>query len=792
VLSPIQVLELYNGRVNFYNSNYINDVYSAITTTNPSYTINKSMYYSINYNDLTSIGPDTYNINFTNGIVTITETNPNIITDKSYPLLKDFSGNTIAPTAWYAFDTSTNIGLDSIGLYSMTNNGNVNVSLGVKGDYSASFNGSNQYLSTSLGVNLNNKSFSISFWSKTNASNIYNPIYGSDRTTGFIIRGDLYIGYRDTNIFTFRFYYDDLDTSVYASDVGIWIHWTCTYNVSNNQRIIYRNGVSVVSGTSGGALNGTTNFAIGRVFGTNYFNGSVDDLRIYAGVVLSGTQVSELYNGRVTLYTMNNTLYNTLTFSKMSYLVSNPLYCSFNYGATLYTIKNNIYEFIFNTGSISINLARPVSITDKSYPILKDSSSNNINPSAWYAFDDSTNIGLDSMGMYNMTNTGSVNVLTGIKGDYSASFNGSQYLSTASGVNINNKSFSISFWSKTNSNGVYNFIYGTTGTNYATRAKLCIGYRNTNIFTFSFYGDDLDGGTYASDVGVWIHWTCTYNVTNNQRIIYRNGVSVATGTSGGALNGDNTYGIGGILQSLYFNGTLDDLRIYAGVVLTATQVSELYTGRLSFLNIPSNYNTNNLNNALVSGGYSQGGITSNYFNDIGGCGGDGTGGGGGGASFAGGIGGYGGSGMIILRNLLNNSIVNTNSVITTKPKNIGHPIAVHNNNLLPTTNIPNTLSYYYMFSTPNVVHSINFPSDTICDILMVGGGGSGGNGNSTSGGGGGGGTVIYKKDALVSAGTYNITVGDGGVNNSNGTNTQAFGAIAYGGSGGNNRRPWGV
>ncbi|NBX74577.1 MAG: LamG domain-containing protein, partial [Alphaproteobacteria bacterium] len=240
------------------------------------------MFYSINYNTLTSIGPDTYNINFTNGIVTITETNPNIITDKSYPILKDFSGNTIAPTAWYAFDTSTNIGLDSIGLYNMTNNGSVNVSLGVKGNFSASFNGTNQSLTTSSGVNLNSKSFSISFWSyltKTFGDRYILNIGSVNGTRQFLT-----IGYKVAHTFSFCFFSDDLDTDkLYAyEDLNKWIHYTCTYNVINNQRIIYRNGLLVKVGNSGGSLNTTNILTLGYFSGfPAYYGGGVDDLRIY-------------------------------------------------------------------------------------------------------------------------------------------------------------------------------------------------------------------------------------------------------------------------------------------------------------------------------------------------------------------------------------------------------------------------------------------------------------------------------------------------------------------------------
>ena len=61
---------------------------------------------------------------------------------------------------------------------------------------------------------------------------------------------------------------------------------------------------------------------------------------------------------------------------------------------------------------------------------------------------------------------------------------------------------------------------------------------------------------------------------------------------------------------------------------------------------------------------------------------------------------------------------------------------------------------------------IDFPTDTICDILVVGGGGAGG---YDAGGGGGAGGFIYGT-AIKMKGTYYINVGKGGVYHSSSTN----------------------
>ena len=76
-------------------------------------------------------------------------------------------------------------------------------------------------------------------------------------------------------------------------------------------------------------------------------------------------------------------------------------------------------------------------------------------------------------------------------------------------------------------------------------------------------------------------------------------------------------------------------------------------------------------------------------------------------------------------------------------------------------------------------YTINIPTGGIlCDILVVGGGGGG---DQINAGGGGGGAVLYATNITIPSNTYTIKVGKGGIQNVNGSSSEAFGSICLGG-----------
>jgi len=98
--------------------------------------------------------------------------------------------------------------------------------------------------------------------------------------------------------------------------------------------------------------------------------------------------------------------------------------------------------------------------------------------------------------------------------------------------------------------------------------------------------------------------------------------------------------------------------------------------------------------------------------------------------------------------------------------------------------VTDTSSSYTIHSFKTIGNAVFVPAFTgTVEVLLVGGGGGGGsNSGAARGGGGGGGGVVYMPNVSVNIGErYNIVVGGGGLQNTNGQDTTAFGAIAAGG-----------
>ena len=193
---------------------------------------------------------------------------------------------------------------------------------------------------------------------------------------------------------------------------------------------------------------------------------------------------------------------------------------------------------------------------------------------AWYKFDGDVT---DSSGNGNdLTGGTGTSFVEGKIGTNSISFPKTTTQGLTSSVDLSgNKSFSIAFWSYRNNDGDYDFMISTERQVQSMNKILIIGYRNTNEFTFSFFGGNNLDTVVQNDANVWVYWTVTYNSTDLRREIYKNGVLIANDTASGAADfTGNTLNIG-YYYLFPFNGKIDDFRVY-NRALTASEVADLY------------------------------------------------------------------------------------------------------------------------------------------------------------------------------------------------------------------------
>lgn len=102
----------------------------------------------------------------------------------------------------------------------------------------------------------------------------------------------LHIGYRSSDLFTFAFYADDLDTPEAYPDVNVKVIWTCTYDASTKTQKIYRFKELVASRTANGDYVGSGDLFIGQAFGVYYFKGDIYLVLLYKGRALTQEEVN--------------------------------------------------------------------------------------------------------------------------------------------------------------------------------------------------------------------------------------------------------------------------------------------------------------------------------------------------------------------------------------------------------------------------------------------------------------------------------------------------------------------
>ena len=479
-----------------------------------------------------------------NKIYNNTRINYPIIKNESYKLANpadnDPNIHTI-PNVWYRFDTgaiTTNSGTDIIIL---TNGGTVaNAGVSVRGDNSASFNGTNQYL-LNVGFNffgIAGNSWSASAWAFSKSLTMYGHIFGFGNESGIFKRiaaGFNFAKYIITDANT------TASSDTFNEDLNIWVHLVFTFNSQTLERSIYRNGVklTLTNAIAGGQSTVKERISIGTSAGSgSYYNGFIDDARVYTGKVLDQEEITRIYNGTKTDYT------TTITEPTIGMDLTPNIWLKFDTGALL-----------TNDGTNAITLTN---------------------------FNASTNAGIS------------------MRGNNSISFNGTNQYLTGTGLNLtNNGSFSISIWiyPKALSVIAYNIICQF----YKTGQSCWFNF--SNLYKYEFGGVALNAivstSTFATDLNTWVHLVINYDKTTNKIFIYRNGVLLATSnntisSTAGLFGYENTnFSIGATnTPANFFNGNIDDFRVY-NRVLSQAQITEIYAGN-TYYNLPTaptKYNT---------------------------------------------------------------------------------------------------------------------------------------------------------------------------------------------------------
>ena len=337
----------------------------------------------------------------------------------------------------------------------------------------------------------------------------------------------LLMGYGvDDGIITYRMNIgasDEIVNSLLAVNVGQWSMITATYNGSNMS--IFINGVLSNSTSVSGVIGTNTNVVyIGRHNDDSwpfYFNGSIDDVKIY-NYALTEDEVREEYNGGAFLK-----LGSTGTDSS-----GNPD-----------DSQNREYCIPGDTSTCNPPVGR-WDFSEGTGTTVNDTSTNN-NTGTWNGTGEHWDLG---------------------KVGFGGSFNGSDdYVDCGNDNSLDiTDAITIEAWVKNNGPGeVYDEIMSK---NYSHNFSFLI--ESSNLLKFNMYvGGVRQTSTdipYSSYYGNWSHLAGTYIASTGAMKVYINGILKTDETKAiGTFDTGGTFIIGSLSPSIkFFNGSIDQVRIY--------------------------------------------------------------------------------------------------------------------------------------------------------------------------------------------------------------------------------------
>ncbi len=388
-------------------------------------------------------------------------------------------------------------------------------------DRAVHFDGSSDYILTGNPLQLSNRSFSICFWARRARTGQNNYICGVGPAGNN--NKSLHVGFRDTGVFTFAFWANDLDTPGTYPDTNNWHHWACTYDADSNDRRIYYDGSLVAQNVASTGLLTEGPLYIGRAeFGEN-FGGDLDEFMVFGRALSS----NEVYG----LCTRSN---------QYAWIPRSALTNRFRDNPVSHCVV--IYNFNENPATNGVVLTNES--TNQNNAVLTTSDT-----------DDKSVTGVYHGAMH---------------------FDGADdYALSDSNINLSARDFSICFWARRGGLGTYDLVCGvgtTTSSNHAFHA----GFRDTDVFTMGFYANDLDTSATCTDTNNWHHWACTYDAATRTRKIYYDGALVAQDVSPADLVADSPLYIGRSGFGHSYVGDVDDFLLFYKT-LTSNEVHSIYS-----------------------------------------------------------------------------------------------------------------------------------------------------------------------------------------------------------------------